>query len=272
MRTRILMFVILALVLTACRLESNVSFTIANDGSAVVTTEVGMDDAFRNLITGNLGVTEDEFVDDLFSDLDGETGPMDVRTDGDMTYYSMSTNVKNLSTWDGGGPGAGFTAFSFTVDDNGAKLTATIDREDSDDLGGDFGIDAADMDFIKATVTIQMPGTVTEHNADETSGNKLIWNAPLDGSLEILAVSTFGGSSSWIWIVVGVALLAAIAAIVAITAGRKRAQNSDAGTTAVTAASTPSSLASSDPDTDVVTSEPVDADAPDSDDSPDTPI
>lgn len=269
MRKKILMFALLALALTACRLESNVSLNIAKDGSAVITTEIGMDDAFRDLVTGNSGMTEDEFVDNMFSELDGGTGPIDVRKDGDMTYYTMSTNVKDLSAWDGGGPDAGFTQFSFNVDDDGAKLTATIEAEDSEEFGEGFGIDAADMDFIKATVTVQMPGTVTEHNADEVTGNKLTWNAPLDGKVEILAVSTFGGSSSsWIWIVVGVVLLlAVIAAIIAVMASRKRAHKPSAGAPAVEDEPTPSSSTSTNPDAVVEEPEPVSTDTPD--DAPD---
>ncbi len=227
MRKKLLIFGFLALALAACRLESNVALDIAENGSAVFTVEVGMDDEFRELVTSDLGTTEEDFLDEMFTDVDG-AGPMNTRTDGDMTYYSVSTDIENLSTWDGGGTNSGFSSFSYTFDDDGARLTASSEGEDSSDLGGDFGFDPSQIteDFISASVSIKMPGTVTEHNADETSGGNLIWNIPLDGSVDILAVSSFGASSStWIWIVIGgIIIVGLIAAIIALTVGRNKSE------------------------------------------------
>ena len=47
MRKYLLIFAMLALVLTACRIESNVNLDIEEDGSAVVLVEIGMDEEFR---------------------------------------------------------------------------------------------------------------------------------------------------------------------------------------------------------------------------------
>lgn len=259
---KILIFGLLALVLTACRLESNAALDIDEDGSAVFTMEVGMDDEFRELVTGDLGTTEEGFVDELFSNVDN-AGPMDIRTDGDMTYYSVSTNVEDLSTWDGGGADAGFSSFSYTFDDNGATLSANIQGEESEDIGGDFGLDGSEMDFISATVSIKMPGTVTEHNADETSDGTLIWNIPLDSSIDILAVSSFGGSSSlWIWILLGgILIVGLIAAIVALTVTRKKPEK--AVTAAMDAHQEPPTPTPT--DTIEVELEPVDAETPETD-------
>ncbi|MCZ7532328.1 MAG: hypothetical protein M5U23_02775 [Acidimicrobiia bacterium] len=270
MRKKLLIFGLLALILTACRLESNVALDIAEDGSAVFTFEIGMDDEFRELVTSDLGTTEDNFLDELFTDIDG-TGPMDTRTEGDMTYYSVSSDIEDLTTWDGGGGDTGFSSFSYTFDDKGARLTAHSEGEDSSDLGGDFGFDPSQItgDFISATVTIKMPGEVTEHNADETSGGNLIWHIPLGGSVDILAVSSFGTSSStWIWIVLGgILIVGLIAAIVVFTFARKDSEKAVAAAAEAHEATPPSPPPSSTPtDTIEVKLEPADTDTPEPDD------
>jgi hypothetical protein len=64
-----------------------------------------------------------------------------------------------------------------------------------------------------------MPGAITEHNADEVSGDgTLIWNLPLTGTVDIFASSTFGNTTpSWIWFIVGGMLIVGIAAAIAAT-------------------------------------------------------
>ena len=44
MRKYVLIFTMLAIVLTACRIETNVNLDINEDGSAAVLVEVGFDD------------------------------------------------------------------------------------------------------------------------------------------------------------------------------------------------------------------------------------
>ena len=62
MRKYLLIFAMLAIVLTACRIESNVNLDIEEDGSAVVLVEVGMDEEFREAMTGQTGSTEEDFI------------------------------------------------------------------------------------------------------------------------------------------------------------------------------------------------------------------
>ncbi|KAA3639322.1 MAG: hypothetical protein DWP92_04845 [Armatimonadetes bacterium] len=202
----------------------------------------------------------------MFADI-GDSGPMETRTEGDMTYYSVSTDIEDLSTWDGGGTDSGFSSFSYTFDDEGARLTAHSEGEDPSDLGGDFGFDPSQIteDFISASISIRMPGTVTEHNADETSGGNLIWNIPLDGSVDIVAVSSFGTSSStWIWIVLGAILIVGVViGIIMLTVGRNKSEK------AVAAAAEAHQEPDPPPpptDTIEVDLEPVETDAPEPDD------
>ncbi|MEZ5176349.1 MAG: hypothetical protein R2823_09120 [Acidimicrobiia bacterium] len=247
MRKYALIFGILALVLAACRLESNVGLDINEDGSATFTVEFGMDDEFRDLITSSVGASEDDFLDGLFEGFDGD-GPIETRSEGDMTYWTVSTEIDDLSTWDGGDAGEGFSNFSYSFDDNGAKLTASVEGQQTDDLGGDFGFDPSQItdDIISANIIIKMPGKVTEHNADEVRDGRLVWKIPLGGSINIVAESSFGGSGSiWIWIILGIVVLVGIiAAVVAILVTRQESEKAVAAAISAHDAQTPPSTTS----------------------------
>jgi flagellar biosynthesis/type III secretory pathway M-ring protein FliF/YscJ len=84
-------------------------------------------------------------------------------------------------------------------------------------------------------VIVTMPGTVTEHNADEVrSDGTLVWKIPFTGSTEIVAASEFGSSSSsWILLIVlAVVIVGVIAAAVATIVSRRESKNAVAAAAA----------------------------------------
>ena len=87
MRKYLIIFALLSIALSACRVESNIILDINKDGSATVGAEVGFDQEFRNLIEQSGGSP-----DDILSDLP-DFGGQDVqpiqRTEGDMTFYEI---------------------------------------------------------------------------------------------------------------------------------------------------------------------------------------
>jgi hypothetical protein len=221
MRTYVLAFFGLALLLSACRIESNIILDINEDGSATVGAEVGFDEEMLDLVSQG-----DADPSDIIGELP-ELGGVGVerieRVEGEMTFFGATTQVEDLSTYDFEGfQGETFSEFLYEFDDQSATLTAQVDATGVGDLGGEeLPIDPAAItgDVFSARVLVSMPGTVTEHNADELSGDgTLIWNLPLTGTVDIFANSTFGNTTpSWIWFIVGGMLIVGIAAAIAAT-------------------------------------------------------
>lgn len=237
MRKYVLAFFGLALVLSACRIESNIILNINEDGSATVGAEIGFDEEMLDLVTQGGGDPSDILGD--LPDLGGDGVEPIQRVDGDMTYYGVTTNIDDLSTYDFDGfEGEAFSEFSYQFDSNSATLAATVDATGVGDLGGeDLGIDPAEItgDIFSARVLVAMPGTIAEHNADEVmSDGTLVWNLPLSGSKDVFATSTFGSSSfNWIWLLVGgVLLIGVIAAVAAVMTSRKDSEKAVAAAAA----------------------------------------
>jgi hypothetical protein len=230
MRKYLVMFALLAVVLTACRIESNVILDIEEDGSAVVGAEIGFDEEFRELL-GDMG---EGSPDDLFGDLPdfgGDDVVQTERTEGDMTFYGVTTAVEDLSTFDSSAAGGEvFETFSYTFDEETATLSATVAPTDLGDAGGDLPIDPSMIteEFFSANVVVSMPGTVSSHDADEVrSDGTLVWKIPFTGSKSISATSDLGsgGTSNLVLIALVVLLVvAAIAVVVVSIMNRRRSQ------------------------------------------------
>lgn len=230
MRTYVLAFFGLALLLSACRIESNVILDINEDGSATVGAEVGLDEEMLDIVSQS-GEDPTDLLSDLPS-LGGEEVEPINRVEGDMTFFGFTTTVEDLSTYDFAGlQGETFSEFIYEYDDSSATLTATVDATGVGDLGGggELPIDPTDItaDLFSARVLVAMPGSVTEHNADEVTGDgTLVWNLPLSGSVDIFATSTFGNTApTWFWFVVGGILIVGIGAgIAAVMMSRKNSE------------------------------------------------
>ncbi len=240
MRKYLFLTVLLALALSACRVETNVLLSIDEDGSGTVGFEIGMDQEFRDLMEQSGGS-----LDDLLTELPdfggGDVTPI-TRTDGDMEYVGATTAVDDISAFDFSGSGGEFfSAFSYEYDDKAASLTATLS---TGDVAGDpadlpFDVSSLTGDLFSANVVVSMPGTVLEHNADRVlDDGTLVWEIPLSGSVDIFAKSTFGGSSnSWIiWVLIGVLLVGIIAAVTATIVSRKESKKAVAAAAAASTA------------------------------------
>ncbi len=237
MRKYVLAFLGLALLLSACRIESNIILDINEDGSATVAAEVGFDEEMLDLV-GQGGGDPTDILGDL-PDLGGEGTEPIQRVEGDMSYFGVKTIIADLSTFDFDGlEGQTFSEFSYEFDESSATLAALVDSSGLGDLGGDdLPIDPSEItgDIFSAQVVVTMPGTVTVHNADQVRADgTLVWDLPLSGTKEILATSDFGSSSAnWIWFVVGGVLIVGIIAAVAAVMMSK--QNSEKAVVAAAA-------------------------------------
>lgn len=227
MRKYLFVFMFAALVLTACRAESNIIIDIEEDGSATISAEIGFDEEMLELLSQTGGDPEELFTEDLPSGAEGfETY---TRTDGDMTFYGFSGEVDDLENntfLDLGQEFASdFAEFSYTTDGETATLSASIVSADIGGGLGDLPIDPTDItgDIFSANLIVSMPGEVVEHNADEVRNDgALVWNIPLIGSIDVFAESSTGsGTSSWVWwVLIGVLIIGIIAGIAAVILSR----------------------------------------------------
>ena len=260
MRKFLFIFVFAALVLTACRAESNIIIDIEEDGSATISAEIGFDEEMLGLLSQTGDDPAELFTQDLPPEAEGFE-PYS-RTSGDMTYYGFSGSVDDLENnafLELGDFASDFANFSYTKDGDQATLEASIVSADIGGGLGDLPIDPTDItgDIFSANLIVSMPGTVVEHNADEVrSDGSLAWNIPLTGAVDVFAISDTGsGSASWIWwIVIGVLAIGIIAGVAAVIVSRKDSKKAVAAASAAHAASsaepsTPALAASKDAST-----------------------
>ncbi len=82
---------------------------------------------------------------------------------------------------------------------------------------------AKDGDKSNIEVAISFPGTVSEHNG-KLDGTRVSWNTTYEGSLNMHAVASAepSGPPVWLWIVIGIGILAIIAVIVIAVVGSQR--------------------------------------------------
>lgn len=228
MKKLVLLIAGIALLTVACRAEMNVLVDIEEDRSGTIAFEFGLDEEFRELIESSGGTSDDVFGE---FDLGMDGGTVTERTDGDMVYTGATQDFDDISevmaeligdTSDE----AMFTEFSFVMDDETAALSAAASQS-TEDLG-EMPFDPSEItdDVLSANFILGMPGTVTEHNADEVmSDGRLRWSLPiLGGTKTFIAKSEFGGGSSlgWLWILLGVVLIVGVAAIIAAIVLGKR--------------------------------------------------
>ena len=249
MRKYLFVLVVATLALTACRAESNIIIDIEEDGSATISAEIGFDEEMLELLSQSGDDPAELFTQDLPPEAAG-VEPYS-RTSGEMTYYGISSSVDDLENnafLDVGQEFAGeFAELSYTMDGDTATLTASIVSADIGGGLGDLPIDPTDItgDIFTANLIVSMPGTVVEHNADEVrSDGSLVWNIPLTGSVDAIAVSDIGsGSSSWIWWLLigllGIGIVAGIAAVIVSRKDSKKAVDQAAAAHAASAADTP---------------------------------
>ena len=252
MRKVLLLIAALTVILAGCRVESNVILDIDEDGSALVGAEVGYDEEFRQLLEQSGAST-----DDLFGDLPtfGDDVVATERTEGDMTFVGVASQVPNLSTFAEDSAELGtFSSFSYQFDDDGATLAATVSAADAD-VGdfGELGFDPGQLteDFFSANVVVTMPGEVTEHNADVVrSDGTLVWKIPLSGSKQINATSTFGSSTTNLLLIllIGLLLIGIIVVIVATVLSRRQSQQAVAVAAASSSESADASAGTEVPD------------------------
>lgn len=199
----------LVVLTAACRLETNVIIDVNDDGSGTITTELGLNQEMQDLLESFGGS------DDLLSGLDlGDGTPTETRVEGDMTFFAATQEFASpaevQSVLDQNQDQASFEEFQLSVDEEGALLiarTGPLSDQDGVDLES-IPFDPAELtDAFSANILVNLPGEVTEHNADEVlADGTLRWAISLTDPLDIQAESSFGGGGVP-WLPIGIAAL-----------------------------------------------------------------
>lgn len=194
MRRLIVMASLLALVATACKIETNIGAIINADGSGTIVTEVGMDEEAKGFFLSEEGA--DPFEGNDLADCEGARTREEQR--GDLTFYIIECDVADITEFEDtmtSTENTMLTSFDITVTDTLVSVSGTASAEDA--LGSDVeGFDPALLEeSISANLKITLPGRILDHNADSQSGNTLTWDIPiLGGTLDVEASSDPSGT------------------------------------------------------------------------------
>ena len=215
------------LLTSACRLETNVSIDVADDGSGTVTTELGLDEEMRGLLDSFGG-------EEVITSLDlGGASPTETRTDGDMTFYGATQPFADVSDLEAlvreNDEQVIFDEFSLDVTDDGALLIARMAplSEQRNLNAQSLPFDPASLtdDVFAASLFAKLPGTVVTHNADEVMADgRLRWDVSFTEAINIEAETSFGGNGIP-WIPIGIVGAATVAGLAGMTAARRNRKN-----------------------------------------------
>ena len=254
---RVLLIVISALALTACRLDVEVDVVIEPDGTGIVTVHAVADAELAGKVPG---LVEDLRFDDAVAagwTIDGptttDTGDVEITLTHGVTSPEELANVLNSI----GPPFTSMAAARTTVDDqtsnaidgvltlpNGFESFADADLVAAVGglpFGDEFTASAATpADSMSVTFRVKLPGELVSTTGAEVDPDVFQWSAPLDGSSVNVTTQTVqrpAEGGSWaepvataalialiVWIVLAVGFIAFV-----LGARAKRAQNRRVG-------------------------------------------
>jgi hypothetical protein len=226
---RLIPILVLAVLLTGCKVKVDQGFELNSDGSGTASIVFGFDEELVDLM-GSFAPDDDPF-DQMTSDLpagwdasdwsEGAFSGIEASTDFDdlAELHSLATMVFSgedglfetflvQETGDGG--------FRFEATMSGESLEEGMQGVEGFDLGG--SVDDLSEAFFDAEIKVKFPGDIVNHNADaQEADGTLVWNVHLtDSGRVIRAESAPGGGLPLIPIVGAAALLLAIGAVIAI--------------------------------------------------------
>ena len=217
MRRLTVLAALLALVATACKIETNFGAVINANGSGTIIAEVGMDEEAEGFI---LSDGSDPFEGNDLADCAGARMREEQR--GDLKFWIIECDVADITQFESTMTATENTflqSFDITITDTLVSVSGVASADET--LGEQSGEFDPEMfeDAISANLRITMPGRILEHNADSQDGNTLSWVIPvLGGTLDVSATSDptgtpagggSGGFPLWLIILIVVVVLAA---------------------------------------------------------------
>jgi hypothetical protein len=236
MRRLIVLAALVALVASACQIETNFGVVINADGSGTIRAEVGMDDEAQQFL---LTEGSDPFEGNDLSQVPGAVQSTESR--GDLDYWIIEVPVEDVTVIEDDVTTAEnslLSGFDVEVTDTLISVRATAAADEA--MGEQTeGFDPSVLeDSLSFNVRITLPGKILEHNADRREGNTLIWAVPLfGGALDVQAQSDpsqpadggggGGGIPIWVWIAIAAVVVGG--AVYYFMQQQKKAGTSPAG-------------------------------------------
>ena len=238
MRRYIPFLLLLALATTACKIRVDTAVVVNADESGTLSMEMSLDEEFRNLSTeGEALFDPTADFDDLPSGwsaepfVDGEFEGVRIATDFDNLddFKSKLADLQESSADGEGAPGELFN--NLTLTNEGGTFSFRAEPEGLAEAAGgdDVGLEGLDPtaffdSLFEIRMSVTLPGTLGDHNADTVDDNTLTWNIGLDDDgTAIFASSSSGGFSLNLPVLAVVALVLAAVATIAV-ARRERGQ------------------------------------------------
>jgi hypothetical protein len=228
MRRLIPLLMLLALLSTACRIESNLIADINADGSGVIGAEIGYDEEAASFIE-QFTQGEDPFADSPMAAVPGAQSREEDR--GGMHYLITTAEVEDIvaamEQSAAADPNSLIQEFSVIATADRVEITGRASLAGA--MAGAEGMLSPDQlaESVSANIRLTLPGAILESNATSQDGNTLTWALPIaGGEVEISAVSDptrlpDGGFPLWAIIVIAAAAAAAAAGAL-ILISRKR--------------------------------------------------
>lgn len=223
---RLVPIVVLALLMTGCKVKVDQGFELNSDGSGTATVVFGFDDELTEMI-GSFSPDDDPFTQ-MASDLPAGWTSSDW-SEGEFTGLETSTSFADLAELRSiaalvfSGEDGLFDSFLLEeTDEGGFRLDARMSGQSLEeglqgmegfDLGGSIG--ELSETFFDANITVKFPGEVVSHNADvQESDGTLVWKVRLtDSGRAITAESAPGGGLPLVPIAAGGAIVLGILAV-----------------------------------------------------------
>lgn len=230
MRRLLPLVALVALLTAACRIEMNIGADIHQDGSGVISAEIGLDEEAAGMME-QFGGEGDLFGENPLADLpDVETREEDR---GGMHFRIWSAQVEDIDAVIQeqmvAGPDSFIEEFSLTIEPTRVEVVGRGSAGTLMEGAEDFLPADQLAESVAINLRLTLPGKILEHNADQKDGNTLTWAVPLIGSaLDIRAVSDpsqseGGGFPTWAIIVIAAVVVAGVATILLVGRRRSRA-------------------------------------------------
>lgn len=223
---RLIPIVVLAVLMTGCKVKVDQGFELNSDGSGTASIVFGFDEELMELMSSF--APGDDPLDQMTSDLPAGWDASDW-SEGGFTGLEASTDFDNLaglhsvaSQVFSGEDGlfetflvqeTGDGAFRFEATMSGETLEQGLEGVEGFDLGG--SIEDLSETFFDAEIKVKFPGEVVDHNADaQESDGTLTWDVHLTDSGRVIRAESAPGTGLPLLPIAGAAALILVIGIV----------------------------------------------------------
>ncbi|MGH8958401.1 MAG: LppM family (lipo)protein [Acidimicrobiia bacterium] len=215
MARRSLLFVLLALALTACEIRTHLNIDASDVSNGQITAQVGFDEDFREAMEefGGGG----DLLAEVETSAPSEGWEVEHFTDGDIEGVTLTQDFSSIEDLQNilstssiaSGESGGWEDLTFTETDDSIRFEASLSApgmEGAEDIGMDEVSAFLDFDF---QIAVTFPGDVLEHNG-VLEERTVVWDLDEDAlaDAELFAEARKGGSFPWT--VIGGVLLALV--------------------------------------------------------------